>query len=321
MNIPNRLMRLSVIATTAGLLLGASTGSAQLLGTAGTYGALGASTVTNTGSTVITGNLGLSPGTAITGFTAIDSGPGLFTGTANIANALASQAQLDALTAYNTLAGLSSSFDLTGQDLGSMALTPGIYHFDTSAQLTGMLTLDALGDPNARFVFQIGSTLTTASSSVVSIVNIGEGCGPDNGLFWQVGSSATLGSDTAFAGNILAFTSISLNNGASIDDGRALAGMLSARQNVLRCQFIGSAVEQGERAEFDIDGADDETHAARPEPRKIDIFAQQILDRARIIEARPLMRPPLAILSGSKPSRMEEARNAPERGAPHGEGA
>lgn len=248
MNIPNRLMRLSVIATTAGLLLGASTGSAQLLGTAGTYGALGASTVTNTGSTVITGNLGLSPGTAITGFTAIDSGPGLFTGTANIANALASQAQLDALTAYNTLAGLSSSFDLTGQDLGSMALTPGIYHFDTSAQLTGMLTLDALGDPNARFVFQIGSTLTTASSSVVSIVNIGEGCGPDNGLFWQVGSSATLGSDTAFAGNILAFTSISLNNGASIDDGRALA--LNGAVTLINNRIDASKVDGGFCTEF-----------------------------------------------------------------------
>lgn len=242
MNVSNRLMRLSVIAT-AGLLLGTSTGSAQLLGSAGTYGALGASTVTNTGSTVITGNLGLSPGTAITGFTAIDSGPGLFTGTANIANALASQAQLDALTAYNTLASLSSSFDLTGQDLGGMVLTPGVYHFDTSAQLTGMLTLDALGDPNARFVFQIGSTLTTASSSVVSIVNIGAGCGPDNGLFWQVGSSATLGSDTAFAGNILAFTSISLNNGASIDDGRALA--LNGAVTLINNRIDASNVDGG----------------------------------------------------------------------------
>lgn len=219
------LRRVSALAATAGILLAASPGAAQLLGTAGTYGVLGASTVTNTGNTVITGNLGLSPGTAITGFNAIDSGPGLFTGTANIANALAGQAQLDALTAYNTLAGLSSSFDLTGQDLGGLTLTPGVYHFDTSAQLTGALTLNALGDSNARFVFQVGSTLTTASNSLVNIINLGTECGPDNGLYWQIGSSATIGTDTLFAGNILAYASVTLNTGASIDDGRAIALM------------------------------------------------------------------------------------------------
>ncbi len=207
----------------AWLVLAAAPGSAQLLGTAGSYGVLGASTVTNTGNTVITGDLGLYPGSAITGFSAIDSGPGLFTGLANIGNAAAAQAQLDANTAYLSLQGLSAAFNLTGLDLGGMTLTPGVYHFDSSAQLTGALTLNALGDDNARFVFQVGSTLTTASNSLVNLINLGAACGPDNGLYWQIGSSATIGTGSVFAGNILALASVTLNTGTSIDLGRAIA--------------------------------------------------------------------------------------------------
>jgi len=108
---------------------------------------------------------------------------------------------------------------LTGQDLGGQTLLPGVYHFDTSAQLTGVLTLNAQGSDNALWVFQIGSTLTTASSSVVQIIN----GGPGDGLFWQVGSSATLGTSTSFEGNIVALTSITLNTDAIIPCGRALA--------------------------------------------------------------------------------------------------
>jgi hypothetical protein len=109
---------------------------------------------------------------------------------------------------------------LTGQDLGTVgALTPGIYRFTSSAQLTGTLTLDAQGNPNALFVFQIGSTLTTASSSTVNVIN----GGANDGLFWLVGSSATLGTSTAFAGNILALDSITMNTTAKILCGRALA--------------------------------------------------------------------------------------------------
>ncbi|MBC8012381.1 MAG: DUF3494 domain-containing protein [Burkholderiales bacterium] len=206
-------------------LLSPSILSAQLIGIAGDYGAFAGSTVTNTGSTVILGGLGVSPGTAITGFAVIDGGPGLFTGTLSQGGPVASQAHNDILSSYTALAALSFNTDLTGQDLGGLTLTPGVYRFDSSAQLTGVLTLDAQGDANARFVFQIGSALTTATDARVTLVNLDSvsAGGPEAGVYWQVGSSATIGVGGAFAGNILALTSITLNTGASIDYGRALA--------------------------------------------------------------------------------------------------
>jgi type VI secretion system secreted protein VgrG len=190
----------------------------SILGTAGSFAVLGGSTVTNTGTSVVGGNLGVNPGTAITGFP-----PGIVTppGTIHATDAVAAQAQSDNTTAYNGLAGLAVNQNLTGQDLGGLTLTPGVYRFNSSAQLTGTLTLNAQGNNNAFWVFLIGSTLTTASSSSVNFVNLGPT--PDDGLFWQVGSSATLGTGTAFEGNILALTSITLNTSATIDCGRALA--------------------------------------------------------------------------------------------------
>lgn len=219
------------LSTLRALLLGpialliASPLGAQLIGTAGNYGAFAGTTVTNTGSTLIYGGLGVSPGSAITGFAVIDGGPGLFTGTLSQSDGAATQAAVDILASYDALAALSFDTDLTGLDLGGLVLTPGVYRFSSSAQLTGTLTLDAQGDADARFVFQVGSTLTTASDSLVSIVNLASGveCGPDSGLYWQIGSSATIGTDSDFAGNLLAFASITLNTGASIDHGRALA--------------------------------------------------------------------------------------------------
>ena len=195
------------------------------LGTEQSFAVLGGSTVTNTGSSVITGNLGVSPGTAITGFP-----PGILTGVMHAADAEALQAQTDTTAAYINLAGQECDSDLTGQDLGGKTLVPGVYCFSSSAQLTGALTLDAGGDPNAVWVFQTGSTLTTASNSSVLLIN---GANPCN-VFWQVGSSATLGTTTSFVGNIFALTSITLDNGASVS-GRALArnGAVTLDNNIV----------------------------------------------------------------------------------------
>jgi type VI secretion system secreted protein VgrG len=188
-----------------------------LLGTAGDFAVLAGTTVTNTGPTVIDGgDVGVFGGSAITGFP-----PGIVTAPNSIhaADAVAMQAQIDLTTAYNVAAGLSG-VALSG-DLGGRTLTPGVYSFSSSAQLTGILTLDDQGDPDAQFVFQIGSTLTTASGS--SVVSINGGAMPGCDVYWQVGSSATLGTGTAFEGHILALTSITMNTGATILDGSALA--------------------------------------------------------------------------------------------------
>ncbi len=210
----------------AALLLAPSIASAQVtLGpTLQTFGALAGSTVTNTGPSVVTGNVGVFAGAAITGFLPVDGGPGNATGSFNAGNATAGQAQTELMTAYTTAANpVLCTTNLAGQDLGSVGvLTPGVYCFPaTTAQLTGNLTLDFQGNPNASFLFQIGTALTTApGSSVLAINTGGAGCLPN--LNFQVGSAATLGTTTNFAGNILANQSITLNTGANLR-GRALA--------------------------------------------------------------------------------------------------
>jgi Ice-binding-like len=144
------------------LLLAAPVRAAVLppLGTAANFGVLAASTVTNTGATVVMGDLGVSPGTAVTGFP-----PGTVTGTIHPGDAVALQAQTDAAIAYNNAAGQACDVNLTGQNLGGLTLTAAVYCFASSAQLTGQLTLDGQGNSNSVFIFQIGSTLSTASSS------------------------------------------------------------------------------------------------------------------------------------------------------------
>jgi hypothetical protein len=180
------------------------------LGSSSNFAVLGASTVTNTGPTVVVGDVGLWSGTSITGFP-----PGTVFGATHQTDAVAQQGQSDLTTAYNDAAGRPCGTTLTGQDLGSVGtLGPGVYCFATSAQLTGTLPLSGAG----VYIFKIGTTLTTASSSSVTLSNGASACG----VWWQVGSSATLGTTTSLAGNVLALASITLNTGANLN-GRALA--------------------------------------------------------------------------------------------------
>ncbi|MBL0029567.1 MAG: DUF3494 domain-containing protein [Rhodanobacteraceae bacterium] len=177
------------------------------LGTAGGFAVLGASAVTNTGPTIVNGDLGISPNNAssVTGFP-----PGIINGSTHFADALALSAQNDTTTAYNTLAGRACNATISA-DLGGSTLVPGVYCSASTMGLTGTLTLDAQNDPDAVFIFKIGSTLTTASASNVQVINGGQHCN----VFWQVGSSATLGTGSSFIGNILALASITLTTGSS----------------------------------------------------------------------------------------------------------
>ena len=223
------------------LLVGASTlaltvparavATAPDLGTARSFGVLGYSAVTNTGPTTVYGSVGVSPGTSITGFP-----PGVTTGAIHPNDAVAAGAQVDATAAYNNAAGQACDVDLSGQNLGGLTLTPGVYCFSSSAQLTGQLTLD--GGPGSVFVFRIGSTLTTATGAQVSLINGVEPCN----VFWQVGSSATLGTATNFQGNILALTSVTLNTGTSTSGGLyALNGAVTLDTNEIESCYLQAA--------------------------------------------------------------------------------
>jgi hypothetical protein len=184
------------------------------LGAAQSFAALGGTAITATGSAVISGNVGVSPGSAVTGFPpAVVQNGQIYTGAAS----LAGDAQNSALIAYNNLKGqtCNSANNLSGKILGQtpgfLTLGPGVYCFDTSAQLNATLTLNDGGDPNAIFIFQIGTTLTTASSSQVIMSSGGRG----TNVYWQIGSSATIGTSTVFRGHIIANTSITLTTSAS----------------------------------------------------------------------------------------------------------
>jgi len=191
------------------------------------FAVLAGSTITNTGPTTVAGNVGVHPGSAITGFppgTVVD-------GAIHSADTVCAQAQADAATLYDDLAGRRDSVELTGLDLGGLRLPPGVYRFGSSAQLTGTLTLDARGDDEATFVFQIGSTLTTASASHVALTNGGR----VHNVFWLVGSSATLGTGTHLLGRIVALTSITATTGVRVT-GQLVArhGAVTLDSNVIR---------------------------------------------------------------------------------------
>ncbi len=231
--------KISIVAFAAVLCSATAGHAASILESADVFAVLGSSTVTNTGSSNVTGDLGLaSPGVSVTGFSAppantlvegpestglISDAPGLVTGTIRIRGAIAEQARTDALAAWTGLQNMTATGNLSGQVLGDggtiPTLTSGVYHFDSTAQLTGALTLDAEGNNNAFWVFQVESSLTTASASSVTLINPGL----NNGIFWQIGESATLGTTTSFRGNIIADQSITLTTGADIACGRAIA--------------------------------------------------------------------------------------------------
>src|SRR5580658_5575281 len=221
---------------TMGLIQPAHAQTAPSLGTAQSFAVLGASAVTNTGPSVITGDLGLSPGTSITGFP-----PGIVDGGSIYAtDALAAQARADATAAYLDLAGEACNTTYgVPTDLGGKTLVPGVYCFSSSAALTGTLTLNAGGNPDAPFIFLIGSTLTTASDASVVVINGAQRCQ----AFWKVGSSATLGTGTNFVGTIIALTSITLDTNAALA-GRALArnGAVTLDSNTVSVSSCASQV-------------------------------------------------------------------------------
>ena len=213
------LTRGSALAVATAALIGVQPGGASAattpvpLGTAANFAVLAGSTITNTGATTINGDLGLSPGTAVTGFP-----PGQVNGTVYTADSVALQAQNDLTTAYNDAAAESVTATIP-TELGGTTVSPGVYNSAAGTfGITGTLTLDAQGNPNAVFIFQAASTLITASASNVSLIN---GAQASN-VFWVVGSSATLGTNSALQGSILALTSITVTTGTTIN-GRALA--------------------------------------------------------------------------------------------------
>ncbi len=240
-------LRIALLTVLATLVL-AGTARAQApvpLGAADPFAVLGATTVTNTGPTVINGDLGISPGTACTGFPApcTGGGPGVVNGTIHSADAVAAQAQVDLTTAYNNAAGQPVTATIPTQ-LGGQVLGPGVYNSAAGDfDITGTLTLDAGGNPDAIFIFKTASTLVTAAgNSQVALINGARSCN----VFWQVGSSATLGTNTVFRGNILALTSITATTGAVIE-GRLLArnGAVTLDSNTvtrLRCDVTPPTV-------------------------------------------------------------------------------
>ncbi|MDT7723991.1 MAG: hypothetical protein QOI21_567 [Actinomycetota bacterium] len=223
---PGRTLNRSRLATTLGLacattlligLISAPAANAVTpsvsLGSAATFAVLAGSTITNTGDTTINGDLGLSPGTAVTGFP-----PGQVNGAVHAADSVAAQAKSDLDAAYVDAEGRPSTATVA-VELGGTTKTPGVYDSPAGTfGITGTLTLDAGGDPNAVFIFKAASTLITASASSVNLVN---GARSSN-VFWKVGSSATLGTYSVLRGTVMALASITVTTGVTVD-GRTLA--------------------------------------------------------------------------------------------------
>jgi hypothetical protein len=244
-HLPGARLRASFFVTgvavcSAGLLLLAAPGAGAAvtpvpLGTAAPFVVLAGAGITNTGPTTLNGDLGTFPTTSVSG-----AGSMTITGTNHGGDAVTQGAKNALVTAYNSAAGQTPATPIAA-DLAGQTLAPGVYNSASSIGLTGALTLDGGGNPQAVFVFQAGSTLTTASASTVTLVNGAQACN----VFWQVGSSATLGTGSQFRGSILALTSITVTTGATVE-GRVLArnGAVTLDTNTItrpRCAATMSA--------------------------------------------------------------------------------
>jgi hypothetical protein len=210
------------------------------LGTADSYAVLAGSTMTNTGPSVLNADLGLSQGSAVTGFP-----PGQVRGTKHVTDAAASKAKSDLTIAYNDAASRATTASKNG-DLVGQTLVAGVYTSAKALGLNGTVTLNGQNDPNSVFIFQVGSTLITGSRSRVAFINGAQSCN----VFWQIGSSATLGTNSDFAGTIMARTSVTLNTGTTLN-GRALArnGAVTLNNNVVTSSACRTAaVVQSESA-------------------------------------------------------------------------
>ena len=190
----------------------AAAATAVPLATADSFAVLAGAGVTNTGPTTVTGDVGTYPTTTIVGASSMTIG-----GTNHAGDAVTQGAQNDLVTAYNNAAGQGPTNPIAG-DLAGLTLTPGVYNSGSSIGLSGALTLNGGGDPNAVFIFQAGSTLTTSSGSQINLINGAQSCN----VFWQIGSSATLGTGSTFRGTVIALQDITVTTGVTVE-GRVLA--------------------------------------------------------------------------------------------------
>jgi hypothetical protein len=237
-----KVLTISLLVLLLGIGAHAQTDTAAVkisLGTADKFALLGGSGISNVSAhTFIIGDVGSSPTCTVTGIKPSQVKGHLYLKCSNVT----AQAQKDLTVAYNQAKGAMCGTNLTGKDLGGMKLIPGVYCFDTAAQLTGTLKLDAQGHSNSQWIFQIGTTLATANNSKVAI-NLGGKGGRGCNVYWQVGSSATVGKGSTFVGKIMALTNITLNGG--VLRGKTLASngaiTISTRETVdgPRCVSTG----------------------------------------------------------------------------------